>query len=78
MPTKGKTPEKETIRAAALAKSSGISISVVGIRLDSKGIRLAERLVEVGEGRLYLAPDAEDVDEIVLRDYSSLAKARFL
>ena len=69
LPTKGDEPEKLTMEEASIARSKGITISLIGISLDDKGKKLAERIVEIGEGRLYVAKDLSNVDKIVLEDY---------
>ena len=69
LPTKGDEPEKLTMEEASIARSKGITISLIGISLDEKGKKLAERIVEIGEGRLYVAKDLSNVDKIVLEDY---------
>lgn len=73
LPTVGMNPEKDALDAVSLAKSNEISVSLVGINLDDKGKAFAERIVEVGEGRLYLASNIDDLDLIVLEDYLSFA-----
>ncbi|NQU79791.1 VWA domain-containing protein [Candidatus Woesearchaeota archaeon] len=72
LPTKGDEPEKATIEAAGIARTRGITISMVGINLDEKGKKLAERLVEVGKGKLYIVKDLKELDKIVLQDYYSV------
>ncbi len=69
MPTAGFEPEKETLEAASLARSAGITISIVGIRLSDKGRELAEKIVQIGRGRLHFVNDAENMDLVVLEDY---------
>jgi len=69
LPTKGDEPEKSTLEEASIARSKGITISLVGINLDEKGKKLAEKIVELGEGRLYIVRNLENVDQIVLEDY---------
>ena len=69
MPTVGKNPEKETLEAVSLARSNGITISLVGIQLDKKGRELAEKITNLGEGKLYVCKDLEEIDKIVLEDY---------
>lgn len=72
LPTKGDEPEKSTLEEASIARSKGITISLIGINLDEKGKKLAEKIVELGEGRLYVVRDLENVDRIVLEDYYSV------
>ena len=72
LPTVGEEPEKDTLEAASLAKTNGITISVIGINLDDKGKNLAEKIVQIGEGKLYAAKETEDLDMVVLDDYYSL------
>lgn len=69
LPTKGEDPEKATLDAAANARALGITISVIGINLDNKGKKLAERLVEIGKGKLYIVKDLKEIDKLVLEDY---------
>ena len=69
MPTVGEQPEKETLEAVSLAKSNKITISLIGIQLDKKGKKLAEKITALGEGRLYIVKNLEEVDKIVLEDY---------
>ncbi|MBI2661541.1 VWA domain-containing protein [Candidatus Woesearchaeota archaeon] len=72
LPTKGKDPENETLEEVSIARNNGITVSVIGINLDPKGNRLAEKIAEIGNGRLYVAKDSENVDEIILEDYYNL------
>ena len=73
LPTKGDTPEKSTLEEVSTARSKGITISLIGISLDEKGKKLAEKIVEIGEGRLYVVRNLENVDQIVLEDYYSVS-----
>ena len=72
LPTSGEHPEKETLEAAAEARARGITISIVGINLDKKGKELGMKIAELGEGKLYIAKNTEDIDRIVLEDYESV------
>ena len=72
LPTKGDEPEKSTIEEASIARSKGITISLIGINLDDKGKKVAEKIVELGEGRLYVVRNSENVDKVVLEDYYSV------
>ncbi|MBI4738883.1 VWA domain-containing protein [Candidatus Woesearchaeota archaeon] len=69
LPTKGKDPQKETIEAAGLAAMNHITISLVGINLDDQGKQLAQKITEVGRGKLYIVRNVNEVDKIVLEDY---------
>ena len=72
LPTKGDEPEKLTLEETSMARSKGITISLIGINLDEKGKKLAEKIIQVGEGRLYIVRNLENVDKIVLEDYYSV------
>jgi len=72
MPTYGDDPEKDTIEAAELARRNGITISIVGISL--KKTELAEKIVKIGDGKLYVAGDTKDIDTLVLQDYYRIGK----
>ena len=72
LPTKGDEPEKSTLEEVSMARSRGITISLIGINLDEKGRKLAEKIAELGEGRLYIVRNLANVDEIVLEDYHSV------
>ncbi len=72
LPTVGENPEEETVEEVSAARANGITISVIGISLDEKGKKLAEKIAGLGEGRLYIIRDLENVDKIVLEDYYSV------
>lgn len=72
IPTVGEKPEEETLEAVSLARSNGITISLIGIQLDEKGKKFAEKIVKLGEGRLYIIKDLKELDRIVLEDYYSV------
>ena len=69
LPTAGAQPEQETLKAVAMAREAGITLSIVGISLDKKGRKLAEQMIEISKGRLYVLKDVEEVDKVVLEDY---------
>ncbi len=72
MPTVGEKPEEETMEAVSSARSAGITISIVGINLTKEGKQLAEKIAMLGEGRLYVVKNLENVDKIILEDYYSV------
>jgi len=72
LPTKGLIPENETLQAVGKARSENITISLVGINLDHKGLELAKKITELGKGKLYKVTDLSSVDKIILEDYDSL------
>lgn len=69
LPTVGAMPEEETLQAISKARAAGISISLVGIQLDKAGHALAEKIVRLGEGRLYVVRNLSSMDRIVIEDY---------
>ncbi len=72
MPTVGTNPEHDTLEQVSSLKNHGITISMIGINLDEKGRRFAQKIVELGEGKLYAINNTENVDKIVLEDYYSM------
>ncbi len=72
LPTKGDIPERETLQAVSQARAGGITISLVGINLDEKGLSLAQKIVEIGSGKLYKVTDLADLDRIMLEDYAMI------
>ncbi len=73
LPTSGEKPKEETLKACSAARSSGITVSIIGISLDGEGERLAKDLVGIGEGRLYSCHDLEKIDSIILEEYGMLS-----
>ena len=73
LPTAGEDPEKDTLREVSIARNKGITISLIGIKLDDKGKKFAEKIVELGQGKLYVIRDLENVDSVVLEDYYSVS-----
>ena len=69
MPTVGKEPERETLKAVSTARYAGITTSLIGIQLDKEGSKLAERITQLGEGRLSLVKNLDEVGTLVLEDY---------
>jgi len=72
LPTIGKKPEEDTLEEVSVARNNGITISLIGINLNEKGKKLAEKITEVGQGKLYIIKDIENVDKVVLEDYYSI------
>ena len=71
LPTVGEEPEKNTLNEVSIARNKGITISLIGINLNEKGKKLVEKIVELGNGKLYVVKDVENVDSVVLEDYYS-------
>jgi|TARA_B100001964_G_scaffold242359_1_gene316950 Mg-chelatase subunit ChlD len=72
LPTIGKEPEEDALKEVSIARNNGITISLIGINLNEKGKKLAEKIVELGEGKLYVVKDVGNIDKIVLEDYYSV------
>ena len=49
------------------------TISLIGIKLNTKAKKLAEKITNIGQGNFYLVKDLEELDKIVLEDYSEIA-----
>lgn len=73
MPTVGIKPEEETLACISEASAQGITVSLVGISLDAKGKAFAEKLVRLGEGRLYAVRNLNTIDRMVIEDYYQVA-----
>lgn len=69
LPTKGKKPEEETLKAVSIARDQDITISIIGINLDKDGEKLAKKIIEIGNGRLYKVKNVEVLDTVILEDY---------
>ncbi len=74
LPTSGPAPEAETLHAVSLAKSAGIVISLVGIKLDKEGKLLAERIASMTNGRLYVVSSPAEADVVVLEEYDAVVR----
>tara|TARA_Y100000294_G_C8556161_1_gene337268 strand:+ start:657 stop:1844 length:1188 start_codon:yes stop_codon:yes gene_type:complete len=72
LPTIGDDPEEKTLKETSIARNKGITISLIGINLDEKGKQLAEKITELGNGKLYAVNNVKNVDKIVLEDYYAL------
>lgn len=59
----------EVIDISAMGKAAGITISIVGIKLDREGIELAKSITELSNGKLYTVAALENIDKIILQDY---------
>jgi Mg-chelatase subunit ChlD len=73
MPTVGDNPEEESLKEVGMIRNAGITVSLVGINLDEQTKKFAERLVEIGQGKLYIVKEVEELDKIVLEDYYSIS-----
>jgi Mg-chelatase subunit ChlD len=72
VPTVGDEPEETTLKAISEARNAGITISLIGIKLEQKARQLAEKITEIGNGNLFIVRDLENMDKIVLEDYYSV------
>lgn len=71
MPTAGDEPEKKTLEAVMAAKSAGITISIVGIKLEKAGLELAKRITRIGDGKLSQVRHLNKLGHFILEDYYS-------
>jgi len=72
LPTVGKEPERETLQAVSTARSAGITISLIGVKLDNAGIQLAKQITQIGEGRFSMVKNLDNIGSIVLEDYYAI------
>jgi Mg-chelatase subunit ChlD len=73
LPTEGDDPLQETLDAVSDAVNHGITTSMVGVGLDEAGKGLAKQITELGNGRLFVLKDVDDLDLVVLEDYHALS-----
>ncbi|MBI4919187.1 VWA domain-containing protein [archaeon] len=76
LPTMGDKPEEETLKAISQARAEGITVSLIGIKLDQKGSEFGKKIVEIGEGKFYHVSKIDEMDRLVLEDYYSLVQRR--
>lgn len=69
LPTSGEDPNKKTLEAVNEACANGVTISLVGIKLGKKGLDLAKKIVEIGDGKLYTIKDLDEIEHVILQDY---------
>ncbi|PIN75664.1 hypothetical protein COV18_02345 [Candidatus Woesearchaeota archaeon CG10_big_fil_rev_8_21_14_0_10_37_12] len=72
LPTVGKKPERETLRAVSKARGLGITTSLIGVNLDKEGRELAKQIATIGEGRFAQVRQLDELGQIVLEDYYSV------
>ncbi len=63
------TSEEDVLKEVSISSTEKITISLIGIELNDRGIKLAKRISEISNGRFYLAKKDERLDRIVLLDY---------
>ena len=67
MPNVGEV--EKVYESVAIAASKKITISFIGVDLNDKGEKVAEKITELGNGRLYKVRKLENIDSIILEDY---------
>ncbi len=72
MPTVGDDPEKESLEQVSRIRNAGITVSLIGINIDDKAKKFAERVVEIGNGRMYIVRELEEMDKIILEEYGEI------
>lgn len=75
LPTVGADPQQAVLDAVGAARASGVSVSVIGIALDESGRLLAQKIADIGRGRLSVVNDAQGLDMIVLEEYARARQA---
>lgn len=72
--TVGDDPKQNALKAASMAAANGITISIVGIKMDEPTTRFARQIAEIGDGKLYVVDNIEQLDKVILYDYDQLRK----
>ena len=75
LPTVGADPSRDVLEAVGYARATGASVSVIGIALDAQGEALAQKIVDVGQGRLTVVSDAHGLDALILEEYARVRQA---
>lgn len=65
-------PQRVVGEKVLAASAQHISISVVGINLDPKGLELAQDIVDKSGGKLHGVSEAKDIGGVILADYNAL------
>jgi len=65
-------PIERTLKAASIAASQKIRISIVGIKLEKPALELAKRIVEMTSGKLYFVLNTKELDRTILEEYSRI------
>jgi Mg-chelatase subunit ChlD len=65
-------PKTAVLEEIGKAETDNITISVVGIALDSLGEDLARTIVDYSKGKLYSVHGAQEIGGVVIADYQSL------
>ncbi|MFP4523600.1 MAG: vWA domain-containing protein [Candidatus Nanoarchaeia archaeon] len=65
-------PQRIVGEKVLAASAQHISISVVGINLDPKGLELAQDIVDKSGGKLHGVKEAKDLGGVILADYTAL------
>lgn len=61
--------KNEVIDISSMAKAAGITITIIGIKLDREGVEMAKQITELSSGKLYTVSELKNVDKIILQDY---------
>jgi Mg-chelatase subunit ChlD len=68
--TLGKKPQEEVLQKISEATNNKISITLIGINLDKEGQSLAQKIVNLNNGKFLEIKGTEDLGHIVLEDYN--------
>jgi Mg-chelatase subunit ChlD len=66
---------EQVYEAVAIATARKITVSFIGVDLDEKGEKIAEKITEIGNGRLYKVKKLDNIDSILLEDYEFARRA---
>ncbi len=64
--------KNDVLDVASMAREAGITITIVGIKLDREGADLAKQMTEITKGKLYVVASLENIDTLILQDYYEL------
>ncbi|OIO65914.1 hypothetical protein AUJ68_01910 [Candidatus Woesearchaeota archaeon CG1_02_57_44] len=72
MPNVGEQPAEDSVQAVSELRAAGITVSAIGIGLSKESEQLAQKLVQVGQGRLYSVDSFAELDVVVLKEYAMI------
>ncbi len=65
----------DVLAAAQEAQNRSVTVSIIGIALDTEGRELSQKIVDITEGRFFHVQNLQELDLLILEDYARLKRA---